>query len=138
MRLLIAWAVSALAGFVAFVVMTLIGAAISTLYASGHPLTGYTVTIPYAHAIAFFLVVQFTYGGLVYLVLSWLGLFNLPLVLLVYLAPIGGLFLMPTDAPGNFTNVIPTLAGVATLAVVGWRLARSPATCPTSAPVRQI
>lgn len=134
MRLLIAWVVSALAGVVAYVVAALIVAAFSTLYAWGPQLNGLRIvlrTVPmiaYTHAVAFFLILQFTYGGFVYLVLSRLGLFNLPLVLLAYLAPVGGLFLMQAATQGHFANAIPTLAAAAALAVVGWLLARPSAT----------
>ena len=132
MRLLIAWVVSALAGFVTYAIAALALEAIP-MYARGPHLIGLFVPMTtYLHAAAIpltlqLLALQLTYGGLVYLVLSWLGLFNLPLVLLAYMAPIGGLLLMRAAAPGH-TYAIPTLAAVATLAVVGWRLARPPAT----------
>jgi hypothetical protein len=129
MRLLIAWVVSALAGLVVYVIAALIVAAISTLYAWGPKLNGLLISlrsvpaIADTHAVAFFLFLQFTYGGLVYLLLRRLGLFNLPLVFLAYLAPIAGIALN-IGAPAWLANAIPMLAAGTALAVVGWFLAR--------------
>jgi hypothetical protein len=129
MRLLVAWIASALAGFVAERFGTLIAVAIPTWKHLLHWTDVLFIlrVIPasvYAYAFVVFLILQLAYGGLLYLVLTRLGLFNLPLVLLAYLVPIAGFALMDIGAPAR--HAIPVFTAGTALAVVGWFVARPP------------
>jgi hypothetical protein len=130
---LIAWVASALVGVVVFLFASAIVGGVSSAYSWGRlPDWGAILftfwLLPagvYASAFAFLLVLQFAYGGLLYWVLRRLGLYNLPLVLLAYLAPITGLALSGAAAP-QIANAIPLLACGTALAAVGWFLAPRP------------
>jgi hypothetical protein len=133
MRLLIAWVASTLAGVVAFSLAVTISAPISVWLIYGrlpewndiHFLFRIVPSAAYAYAFVMLLMFQLAYGGLLYLVLRRLGLFNLPLVLLAYFVPITGIALIGSAAP-KIANAIPMLTAGTALAVVGWFLARSP------------
>jgi hypothetical protein len=135
MRLLIAWVTSALAGALAFSLAVTISAPIAKWLMYGHPpqwddllfLFRIVPGAAYAYAFVMLLIFQLAYGGLLYLVLRRLSLFNLPWVLLAYLAPVAVIALTWSAAP-KVANAIPMLTAGTTLAVVGWFLARSPKT----------
>lgn len=72
------------------------------------------------------LVFQLLYGGVVYVILRRLGLFNLLMVLLAYLGPLAVIVWLGSDREKDIIEAIPRLALVSILALVGWFLARSP------------
>lgn len=146
MHLLIAWVASAFAGFLAERVSTLVILTAWNIPAwerlsGGLPnprcfLEAFSYTCPKlfvfrpvplgAYPLVFFLVFQLVYGGLLYLALRRLGLFNLPPVLLAYLVPALAWAWIPIYATLGvvFLVLIPPLAAGTALALVGWLLAR--------------
>jgi hypothetical protein len=122
MRLLVAWLASALAGAVA----EPIGRCIAFWLLGGAPwgwglLTSILRMVPYVFVAC--LVIQLVYGGILYMALTRLSWFNLPVVLLAYVLPVVA-FAYASDTPKDAIMAISYLTLWMTLAIVGWLLAR--------------
>jgi hypothetical protein len=115
MHLVTTWVVSAVAGTVAYPIGGLIAATLL-----GSPLVVWRGLFGFGllYVFVFCLVLQFVYGGLLYLVLAHLGLVSLPLVLMAYLVPSMLFVWAGSDRPKDLIMAIPMLLSAASLAIV--------------------
>lgn len=118
MNLIVAWAASALAfglAFVGWVVIT------GVFEDAPPPLKGYMPTFLVAFGAG--LLVQFIYGGFLYVFLRWCGIYYLWIVVLAYLAPVVFYSYYTSDTYQDLIGSIPWLVFALVLAVVSWTFA---------------
>jgi hypothetical protein len=124
MHLLTAWVASALAGAVAYPIGALISAAL--LGAPSVVLRGLLrFNVYYLYVLAFCLVLQLVYGGLLYLVLARFGWLTLPVILAAYIVPLILFHWFGSDVPKDLIMAIPHFLVGASLAIVAWLLVRA-------------
>src|SRR5262245_66494578 len=111
MQLVTAWLASALAGAVAYPIGVVIAAALQ-----GVPSVVWTGFLRFnLYVFAFCLVLQLVYGGLLYLVLTRVGLISLPLVLMAYVVPLMLFVWAASDRSQDLITAIPWLLCAASL-----------------------
>ena len=130
-RLITAWVVSALVFPVAYIGWGMYSRAFLEA-APSPPLTLLRSLLTLSNLrffLTFFggaLVFQLLYGGVVYVILRRLGLFNLLMVLLAYLGPLAVIVWLGSDQKKDIIEAIKPLALLSILALVSWFLAQSP------------
>lgn len=125
MRLVVAWLLSSFAGALvayagSWVTALLMGAPSPSFSAQVVAVTrGLTVFF------LFCLALQLIYGGLLYLILGYLGILNFPVVVVAYAVPMAVLIWWGSDMPKDILMGMPRVIGAITLGVVGWMLAKA-------------
>ena len=116
MRLMIAWIASAFAGAVAYPAGGLIAATLM----GARPALSSGLLIFGLYVLVFCLVLQLVYGGLLYLMLGKLGMLNLPVLIVAYLAPIALWVSVGGDTGKDLLMAIPKILCGLSVAVVTW------------------